>query len=72
MPSLYPTMNVPYLKGEAVHVGVAHPMDVGHALRLGLDPVHGGHRAQGEVASAGLQRSREGRTWLYSCQLDAA
>lgn len=47
-------MNVSYLKGEAVHVGVAHPVDVGHALRLGLNPVHGGHRAQGEVASAGL------------------
>ena len=52
-------------------MGVAHPVDVGHALGLGLDPVHGGHGAQGEVASAGLQGTREGRTGLYGCQLEA-
>jgi hypothetical protein len=60
-----------YLKGEAVHVRVAHPVYVRHGLWLRLDPVHGGHGGQGEVASAGLQWAREGRAGLDGGQLEA-
>ena len=51
IPNIFNSLTIfcPHLKGEAVHVGVAHPVDVGHLLGR-LDTVPTGHNINTNTA----------------------